>query len=468
MIRSMNRALFLIVVLLMQPIGAMHQGLVSQLWSTVQNNPVIVATTLGAGLIGLAWVVTKSARELKYQAQLAETLNNSTDKEQLKHAFKNTRNVMPLIRRCNEAAQKGNIELVKVCFEVGVHPMSCFKFYERDDQDHERPFWNAMCHGQAAVVALCLEHGVSSFTDLWGQPALVRAFNIRKKNIVAAFIECTQQDITPLFEHEKFEWGYDGYYFVQTCMPILAKYGHAQPITYALKKINAWFGEKKKWELKPDEEGFTAVHRAAECGKTEVLNVLLAYDRSVARLIGPCNTTPLMLAAAGGHIAAIQTLWDNDGYHPGDIDERYMTPLAHAAAHGHVEATKKLVQLIKSINACTINSDSLDGKFLYRASPLHHALYREHYEVARYLIGQGADIAWKDDSKNLPLHIAASKLKCPTDLLALIIEKSQQLNVLNKKDGAKQTALDRASVSGSEASRRMLAEAGCISNLKLH
>ena len=53
--------------------------------------------------------------------------------------------------------------------------------------------------------------------------------------------------------------------------------------------------------------------------------------------------TPLMLAAAGGHVKAVLTLMGANAS-AASQDKREWTALHHAAAHGHDEVCEKLLE----------------------------------------------------------------------------------------------------------------------------
>lgn len=456
--------LVLMLVLCAQPIMAMDQESPQDAWSVAKNHPLMIATALGVTVFGVGWLVTKPARDRKFQKQLTDVLQTSIDKEQLSNAFRRSKNRMPLILRCNQAAERGDTSLVKLCFEVGVKPTDIHKVLQYDNNETSMPLWHAVCYGQPNVVALCMEHGVTVFTDIGGEHALLRAYQMstlpakQKMNIVAAFLEHTQDDITPIFEQKKFEWGYGESDFVAKSMPLLAKTGQAKAIAWLLK-------QRRIEVFQSDEEGFKAVHRAAQVGNTEVLKVLIAHDRSLASQLGPDNVTPIMLAAAGGHIDAVEVLFP-DGYHPGAADHHHMTPLAHAAAQGQEMVVKKMVELMKR----QYPSYSLDGPYFDKATPLHYALYNGHFWCASYLVEQGADVTCEDDELCVPLHIAASKGGSDLieiDLMLDLVKKSSEKGVLNKKNGNGQTPLDLALVSGSKETQQTLQEAGAESSIEL-
>ncbi len=464
---SLERFLNIMILLLViaQPIVAMDQeGTSTDAWSLAKKHQVMIASVLGASILGIGWIVTKPARDRRYQEQLVQTLQTSTDKEQLANALKRVKNRMPLVLRCNQAAEKGETSVVKLCFEAGVKPTDLYKSSQHDTSVTSMPLWSALCSGKIDVVALCIARGVTPFTDIGGKPALLRVFELstisttQKMSTIATFLEHAQDDITPLFEDSRFEWRYGQADFVAKCMPLLAKTGQAKAIDWLLKQRGIAVSAS-------DQEGFKAVHRAAQAGKTEVLKVLVAHDRSLASQIGPNHVTPIMLAAAGGHIEAIEFLW-KDGYHPGAVDWSHMTPLAHAAAQGQEQAVKALVSLMRTQSP----SCSLDGPFSNKATPLHHALYDEHFGCASYLVEQSADVTREDEQICLPLHIAASK--GGSSLLQLylmldLVEKSCEKGVLNKENGNGAKPLDLALVSGSDDIWRILQEAGAESSVEL-
>lgn len=111
-----------------------------------------------------------------------------------------------------------------------------------------------------------------------------------------------------------------------------------------------------------------------------LLALLLAFT-SVARAEDPGEA--LREAARAGDVTKMEALLKAGA--PVDAPARYgQTPLYYAAEKGHLAAVKLLVERGANVNA----EDSFFG-----FSALEIALQGNHFEVARYLLGKGADDA---------------------------------------------------------------------------
>jgi len=75
-----------------------------------------------------------------------------------------------------------------------------------------------------------------------------------------------------------------------------------------------------------------------------------------------------------------------------------MTPLMWAAARGHYDLVKDLVEEHKA-NVCS--------KDKFKRTPLIVAIMNGHMQIASYLLQHGAEWQFPDSSNNTPLHYAA-------------------------------------------------------------
>lgn len=442
----MYKKILAICLFLMQPLIGMDKYGISTFSTHIEEHSGILATAVVATVFAVAWRVTKQYRERRHQRKLVEVLKTSHDKEQLKVAYGQSTNKMPLIDRCYEAVVKNDIETARLCFEAGVAPTNCFKYGDFDTDKSKSPLWTAMCNDKLDIVKLCMEHGCTPVTSIIDLPALLRAFHNQQKNIICLFLAHTKEDVTSVFEHPQFEWGWGQKYFIAKCMPLLAQYTNGKLIAFLLQKgidLNV-----------PDEEGYYAVHRAAQVGNIETLKVLVAHDKNQAIYPGPSGMNIVMMAAAVGNNDIIDVLWQHDC--SVIVDDNAMTALHHAIQQGRLETVKKINTIINH-----------GAHYLDEANLLQYALYNENFDCARYFIEQGVDMARVDHLGNLPLHIAALKNKCPLDLVMLFSEKTKERGLLNRQNNENRTALDIAIVSGYQETQKALTDAGAISSLVL-
>jgi len=97
----------------------------------------------------------------------------------------------------------------------------------------------------------------------------------------------------------------------------------------------------------------------------------------------------------------------------------------------------------------------------HNVTPLLEASCREHVEMTRYLIGQGAEIDYTGMREGSPLMLAAYMGQL--DLLRLFLEAGANANLAMPNGG--ETALHMAAVTGKTAAAKILLDAGADPNL---
>ena len=160
--------------------------------------------------------------------------------------------------------------------------------------------------------------------------------------------------------------------------------------------------------------GETALHLCALTGKPEAVRVLLANGATVDTIENWRGQTPLMWAAAEGHGDAMKMLieagadvnarssiivWERQRTEePRDkwLPPGGLTPLLFAARDGKVASVKVLLDAKADINL--VDPD--------RHTPLILALNNGHYDVAGLLIERGADVNMEDKVGQTPLYAA--------------------------------------------------------------
>lgn len=95
--------------------------------------------------------------------------------------------------------------------------------------------------------------------------------------------------------------------------------------------------------------GWTALHYAAASGSTAIIRRLLD-ESAFIDAESPNRTTPLMMAARGGHVAAIQLLID-EGADPMLKNELGLNVADFARAQGHDELAKQLDAILRRRSA---------------------------------------------------------------------------------------------------------------------
>jgi ankyrin repeat protein/L-ascorbate metabolism protein UlaG (beta-lactamase superfamily) len=138
------------------------------------------------------------------------------------------------------------------------------------------------------------------------------------------------------------------------------------------------------------------IHDAATDGDRASVEVILDNDPAQLSARNERNETPIHVAAAGGHTDAVRLLLERGL--PVDIgDNENSTALDVAAIFDHPD----LARFLTDAGADPRHRDD-NGM-----TPLHFACYNGNREIAAFLIEQGADVAAGTNSGSTPLHGAA-------------------------------------------------------------
>ena len=123
-----------------------------------------------------------------------------------------------------------------------------------------------------------------------------------------------------------------------------------------------------------DEDGHTALMYAAFNGHTEVVRILLDLGANTTA-IDYAGRTALMYAATGPFPETVKLLIEMKS-DPNAVDkEEHFTPLMHAAAEGHLEVVKVLLE-----NGADASMKDIDGD-----TAESFAIQNGHKEVAEYI-----------------------------------------------------------------------------------
>jgi ankyrin repeat protein len=253
------------------------------------------------------------------------------------------------------------------------------------------------------------------------------------------------------------------------------------------------------------ENGFTALHSAAEVGNKDIFGMLIqnkacisavsskgsilhhAAHRNHVRMIlehpkckdefspasgknlinqrNKFHQTALQITSGAGFADSVQVLLENGAHTEeesccqlssqqlasarGNLPDGYTsneekyTPLYLSSKNGHLEAVKILLKF-----GANINAKSLDGR-----TPLLIATIEERFQVVQYLLEQKADPYIGADGNLLPLHEAA--IRGNLDLLKLLVPYYESIFV---EDAIHQTPLDYARLHGNVEIQKYLEE----------
>ncbi|XP_031624593.1 ankyrin repeat domain-containing protein 29 [Contarinia nasturtii] len=148
--------------------------------------------------------------------------------------------------------------------------------------------------------------------------------------------------------------------------------------------------------LKKETPSDIQLHLAAIRGDDVTLRKLLDSGRVHVDCIDEDQTTPLILAAAGGHATCVTELLDQ-GANPNARRITGTTALFFAAQAGHIDVAKILIRYGAYIDAA-----SLDG-----GTPLFVACQGGHINMVKELIALGANVHVNMKDRATPIFIAS-------------------------------------------------------------
>jgi ankyrin repeat protein len=214
-------------------------------------------------------------------------------------------------------------------------------------------------------------------------------------------------------------------------------------------------------------EGETALMTVARTGNVEAAKILIAHGADVNSKEQWRQQTPLMWAAAechpeveqeliahGAEVNGKQVEWQWERQMTKEPREKWMplgglTPLHFAARQGCLAGAEVLVKADAQINAVNPNG----------FSPILLAIINGHYDVAAYLVEQGADANIADEVGRTPLYAAVdmhtlpdSNLPWPSDLnndinslslMRILLEHGANVNAQLKKQQPYRSKVDR-------------------------
>ena len=149
---------------------------------------------------------------------------------------------------------------------------------------------------------------------------------------------------------------------------------------------------------KSNTQGVTPLHRAAEMGHTETVQVLLTHSAN-PNVSNTYGETPLHRAVYFTNdrgSAVVTLLLKEPSVNVNAIDKLGQTPLHHAVKYGR-EAE---VALLLDANA---SPNVIDNK---GHTPLHLGIYKMSSEIVKILLTKKADPNLKNNNGETPLHIA--------------------------------------------------------------
>ena len=175
--------------------------------------------------------------------------------------------------------------------------------------------------------------------------------------------------------------------------------GHLNIIQYLVQELN----------INVNKQDFLRI--AAENGQLDIIKYLASNGFDILEH----GQVILRTASERNYVSIVKYLLDNGIML--ECDEKYFSPVAHAAKKGYLEIVKLL-----TTNGCNINK----GKQEY--SPLSCAIENGQLQIVKYLIENNADVDYFVlDVKDKPLCIAAS-YGCLA-IVKYLVEKCPSINI---------------------------------------
>jgi ankyrin repeat protein len=155
--------------------------------------------------------------------------------------------------------------------------------------------------------------------------------------------------------------------------------------------------------------GETPLMTAARTGNVEVVRTLLSRGADVHSQLGETGQTALMWASAEGHVETVEALLQAGATLNDSLDSGY-TPFLFAVREGKLDVVRTLLKAGANINAPVRPRKSSGPRPASGAgwpregtTALHIAVVNGHFELASFLIDQGANLN-NTDVGYAPLH----------------------------------------------------------------
>ena len=341
----------------------------------------------------------------------------------------------------SEASAYGHFEFAQILLEYNADTNS------RDDEGSTPLHW-ALRNGKLNVVQLLLDHGANvhlryqsgktplHFAAAGGHLDFARKLleldvevnswdDEGSTPIHCALVLGTLDVAWLLLDH-----GVDihvRYKSGKTLLHFAATEGHLEFVRKLLE-LNAEVNSR-------DDEGSTPLYCALENGKPDVVQLLLNNGADVrVRVRNRNRNTLLHIAAAGGHLEVVRKLL-NLNAEVNSRNDHGSTPLFLASENGHTG----VLQLLLDLNADLYIHDC-DGN-----TPLHRAAFGCQLEVARILLKHNVDVNSRNAEGSTPLHQVAERHgKARKDIVELLLDHNADVRTRNLNGQTASEALSEA------------------------
>jgi ankyrin repeat protein len=196
-------------------------------------------------------------------------------------------------------------------------------------------------------------------------------------------------------------------------------------------------------DVKISDDGTTSLHKAAQNGDLEAMQVLLDRGADVnAR--DNFEESPSWDAIRFGKLEAMQLLLEHGADANSQNSSRWSIP-HYASSEGNLEAVRLLLQHHADVNA----RDSMSQ------TPLHHASLNGHANVVQLLIEYGADVDAQDRIRCTSLFLASREGSL--EVVRVLLRHGADVHVRGEGN---QTPVQEASATGDHEIVQLLLEHG--------
>lgn len=200
-----------------------------------------------------------------------------------------------------------------------------------------------------------------------------------------------------------------------------------------------------------DAKGLTPLHFAAIQGHTDLAKLLIDHGANI-NCLNSQKQSPLLLASMNQRTELACLVIDR-GADVNAVDIKGEAPLHWAAYHGDLKTAKLLIE-----KGAVIDEKSHQHGY----TALFETTFKDHIELARFLIEKGADVNITDKKGFTPLFSAVDKGNI--ELAGLLIEKGANINARAQRNV---TPLVQASALGHSELVRFLIQQGADINVSL-
>ncbi|XP_072904092.1 transient receptor potential cation channel, subfamily N, member 1 [Hemitrygon akajei] len=289
------------------------------------------------------------------------------------------------------AASKGSVAVIKELLKFNKAGVTMARNKNKDSS----PLHLAATGGHAEVVKVLLEAGASA-TDENAEG--MNTIHLAAKNGHINVLEALKGTLS--FKITSTKTGF-------TALHVAAHFGQMDFVREILTKMPATIrsetpkitSEGQLTKKQPSESGYTPLHLAAQSGHENLVRLLLNYPGvQVDTQTSLQRATPLHLAAQSGHTAVVGLLLSKSTSQLHLKDNRGRTCLHLAAANGHIEMARALLGQGAEINAIDKNS----------WTPLHFAAKSGSLDTVQFLVENGASPKLECKEGKTPIQYAAA------------------------------------------------------------